>query len=170
MPHVKVLERSTWNKHAWKKLEKLVYTVNFEGFCNACYGQSNFNACFLLLFCLPSKLLKDDLCHHFIWVDLWQLSGLLTLLFPQCSSSPSSLLASSPSLNFLFKVKALLRHFGEPQLLKATSTNWSFGKEYYSYPADIISLSQWALLGGAYAPGLVCSALGCTGCDSQMQN
>lgn len=118
-PHVKVLEHSIWNKHAWKKLEKLVYTVNFECVCNACYGQSHFYAFFLLFFCLPSKSVKDELYHHFTWVDLWQLSGLLTLLLPQCSSGPSALLASNPLLSFLFKVKALLKHFGEPQLLKS---------------------------------------------------
>lgn len=88
-------------------------------FLQCSYGLSHFNACFLFLFYLPSKLLKDELYHHFIWEDLWQLSGLLTLLLPQCSSSPSALPASSPSLSFLFKLKTLLKHFGEPQLLKS---------------------------------------------------
>lgn len=83
------------------------------------HGQSHFNACFLLFFYLPGTLLKDELYHHFIWEALWQLSGLLTLLLPQCSSAPSALLASSSSLSSLSKLKALLKHFGEPQLLKS---------------------------------------------------
>lgn len=94
-PHVQVLEYSIWNKHTLKKLEKLVCTMNSECFCNACYGQSHFNAGFLLFY-LPGKLLKDELYHPFIWEDLWQLSGLLLLLLPQCSSCPSALLCLQP--------------------------------------------------------------------------
>lgn len=109
---------SALNKYAWKKLEKLVYTVNCVCVCNACYGQSQCYACFLL-FHLPTKLLEDELYHPFIWVDLWQLSWILTLLLPQCSSSHSAQLAFSPLLSFLFKAKAVLKHFVEPELFKS---------------------------------------------------
>lgn len=54
--------------------------------------------------------------------------------------------------------------------LKVTSTKRSFGKEYYCYATDMIRLSQLSLIYVAYAQGLVCSALGCSKCDSQMEN
>jgi len=66
------------------------------------------------------------------------------------------------------------RHFSSTLLnqsyFKTTSTNWSFGKEYYCYASDIIRLSQLALMYVAYAQGLVCSALGCKKRGSQMEN
>lgn len=117
----------------------------------------------------PKQVTRRWALHHFIWVDLWQLSGLLTLL-PPVLTRPSALLASSPSLSFLSKVKALLKHLVNHSYLKVTSTTWSFGKEYSSYPADVISVSQLALMDAAYAQGLVCSALGCNRRDSQMEN
>lgn len=169
-PHVKVLEDSTWNKHTWKKLEKLAYTVNFEGFCNAWYGQSHFTACFLPLFCLPSRLLRVELYHHFIWVALWQLSGLLTLLLPQCSSSPPALPASSPSLNFPFRVKAFLKHFGEPQLLKSHKHKLVIWQRILFFPSwckQPFSMSTPGCSSCSRA-GLQCTW--CNSCDSQMQN
>lgn len=80
-------------------------------------------------------------------------------------SLPSALCLSSSSKQ---------RHFSSTLLnqsyLKATSTNWSFGKEYYCSAADIIRHSQLALMYVAYAQGLVYSALDCNTCDSQMEN
>jgi len=66
-------------------------------------------------------------------------------------------------LKFLFTEKALLSS------LLNKSTGWSFGKQYYAYATDIISLSPLALICVAYAQGSFAMHLAAT-CESQMEN
>lgn len=69
------------------------------------------------------------------------------MLFLQQSHNHSAQFAFSPLLSFLFTEKALLSS------LLNKSADWSFGKEYYCYATDIISLSPFALIYVAYAQG-----------------
>lgn len=136
---------STLNKNAWKSLEKLVYTINCVCVCNACSGQ-NYCYAWCFLFYLPTKLQKDELCHHLIWVVLWQLPWLLTCGVPTAltrslSTLPSALCSASSSGKSTSPSSLLNKSY-----LKATSTDWSFGKQYYGYAKGTISLSPSSLL------------------------
>lgn len=127
-------------------------------------------ACFLLFFISQASyskmsftiILFERICGSSLGYWLCYSHG--AHLIPQHCLPPALHSASSP--NWRHFSSTLVNH----SYLKARSTNWSFGKEYYFYPADVISLSQLALMDAAFAQGLVCSALGCNRRDSQMEN
>lgn len=158
------------NKYTWKKLEKLVYTVNCVCIHNVCMDRATvmLPSVFSFIFqtsywkMIFTTILSERVCGNSL--GYWPCYSHSAHPVTQ-HSLPSASCSGSSSKQ---------RHFSStllnPSYLKATSTNWSFGKKYHCYTTDIIRLSQLALMYVAYAQGLVCSALGCSKCDSQMEN